>query len=176
MKAYSQHLLVRVFFVLSGLLCVLPGLAQAAVLTCEGTGMLTYSPGFTNTPQLITVKGDAIVGPCVGLPAGLAAKWHFEGQGTLGCQLLPNAVAGGYGTVSWNDGTTSMANFVSALTTRTITGDLVTVSTLKIVSGKFDQQTLNITATLLQTDALACFTPQGVTSVTGPFELSVLPL
>ncbi|NOK19981.1 hypothetical protein [Corallococcus carmarthensis] len=147
--------------------------AESTLITCPlGTEATHYSPGITNTPQQVTVTADAVLGPCVSLTPGIvSAKVHTTVKAPLSCSLnlgVPSQL-----DITWSDGTKSVASGQTLVNVKA-TGQLVLVLTGNITGGRFKGAAIERTLTLLQTDLLACSTPQGVTDVAGEAMLTVV--
>jgi hypothetical protein len=148
------------------------GPAHAGVLdaTCTGTNTTNYSPGLANTPRTVTVQGT-ITMTClrvVGLP--LHGTITGGGTGTLNCALLQTPSSGS-STIAW-----TMLGAPHATSTYTYTstvspgasGTTVLILTGTITSGLFQGDTLVMTTVYANLDLLACSTPSGLTSRSGP--------
>ncbi|WP_035059175.1 hypothetical protein [Andreprevotia chitinilytica] len=177
MKGIGRRILFQWLGVMmAGLLCAAPGFAQTTLVTCPGTATNHYTPGLTDSPQLIAVNANATLGPCVGDATVVSATYHFGGQGTLSCALTLNSVSGGTTTVTWQDGQQSTATFVRAVTERLPIGDVVTTNELLVTAGRYAGANMTFVATLVQPNLLACMTPPGVTDAAGPAVMTITSL
>ncbi len=157
---------------------VAPASAELVQLVCPGTQASHFEPGLTNTPRATTSTVVGVVGPCVGLPTGIVwATFSSGSEGTRSCDLASVTPSSSpvLLTLHWNDGTESVAQQTSVVISRPV-GQVVIVSTNTIVSGRFVNATLVRTQTLLQTQLLACGTPQGVRDVAGPTTITIIGL
>ncbi|MBN9681844.1 MULTISPECIES: hypothetical protein [unclassified Corallococcus] len=148
--------------------------AESTLITCPlGTEATHYQPGITNVPQQVNVTADAVLGPCVSLTPGIvSAKVHTTAKANLSCSLNLGSTPSQL-DITWNDGTKSVASGQTLVNVKA-TGQLVLVLTGKITGGRFKNATIERTLTLLQTDLLGCFTPEGVTDVSGAAMLTVV--
>lgn len=151
-----------------------PASAELVQLVCPGTQASHFDPGLTNMPQPTASTVVGVVGPCIGLPVGIVwATFESGSQGLRSCEfasVTPTAAV--FLTLNWNDGTQSVAEQTSVVISRPV-GQIVIVSTNRVTSGRFLNATVVRTQTLLQTNLLGCFTPQGVTDVAGPTTVTV---
>ncbi|WP_344665720.1 hypothetical protein [Catenulispora yoronensis] len=87
-----------------------PASAQT-VITCNGTGTVTWSPDLTSTVRSIDWSGQITYTGCHGI--GLDGDHTYpvsmtsSGTETLSCNDLDGTGFSGSGTVTWSDGTTS---------------------------------------------------------------------
>ncbi|SEU41649.1 hypothetical protein SAMN05443572_11741 [Myxococcus fulvus] len=158
---------------LSAVLLSTSARAQLVQLTCPGTEATHYEPGVTQTPRTVAFTGQSTLGPCVGLPLGvISASIQVVGSGTLSCSLGSSTFSM---RIDWNDGTWSRVEGTSVINARPA-GETVIVLTGQVTQGRFLHATVVRTLTLLQTDLLACWTPEGVTDVAGVATLTVTNL
>lgn len=156
---------------------VIPGLAAAETVTleCLGTHTAHYEPGITETPKPTLVNASAVYGPCVGLPLTIVSGTATSvTQGEFSCLFNPDP-ARTFLTVNWNDGTTSRVEHTSVVATRPL-GKTVIVFEGSVVGGRFLGARVVRTVTLLNTDLLGCFTPEGVSDVAGPVTITITSL
>ncbi|MBZ4398679.1 hypothetical protein OWM54_33795 [Myxococcus sp. MISCRS1] len=173
MMNHALHAVLSTLF-MATLLLAPASRAQPVALTCPGTLRVNYAPGLSNTPRLITVDSKALYGPCTGLPLGLvSASLDTFAQTPLSCGLLENGNLSL--TLKWNDGTYSTGQGRALLRAAPL-GEVVIATESTVTEGRFVGATVVVTSTLLQTDFLACSTPQGVTSVAGPSVLVITRL
>lgn len=149
--------------------------AALAFLTCPGTQTIHYEPGLTNTPQVVSFTINGLAGPCAGLPLSIvSAQFSGSGQGTRSCNVVPSTITAGVASVvTWSDGTQSTVEERSVIVERPLGQTVVTVR-YEIVAGRFAGGTMIKTLTLLNTDLLACNTPEGVTDVAGPITMTII--
>lgn len=152
--------------------------AQASVnlVTCPlGSQTTTYAPGLklASPAPNVSLKSAGNLGPCVALDLQhTSASYTFNGTGQLNC-LGGNSA--GIGKIDWTDpGTTpSTYSYTAGISLRP-DGVTVLVFTGTITSGDYTGQSLLSTVVLASTDLTACLSPSGLTSVSGPFTLSIL--
>lgn len=144
---------------------------SATLVACAGTVAATYSPGLTYAPKPTAVRSQAVVGCPVSADSTLtSATFGGNSTGTLSCLLGP---AKGTLTIHWNNGTSSTASITSLAAVRP-NGNMVTISTGSITSGKFTGATVVTEVTLLASKATACLTPQGLTAASGPTTVTIV--
>lgn len=147
------------------------------LVTCPvGTSQAFYSPGLKNTPQDVTVSGQATLSNCVtvlGDPvtSGTNSLTSSVVRGfSCGDLLLPRAVTQ---TVTWNTGETSTMVFTQLRVG--VQGTLsVFVLTGTVRSGKFVDATAVRTISYVTVDLEdGCASPEGLTSLSGLTTLSL---
>ncbi|AKF84548.1 hypothetical protein MFUL124B02_00695 [Myxococcus fulvus 124B02] len=147
--------------------------AETVTLTCPGTEAVHYEPGITQTPRPVAFNSTSTLGPCAGLPLGvISGSAEVSGSGALACLLGSSTFSF---LVHWNDGTWSRAVGNSVVNARP-TGQMVVVLEGSVVEGRFLGARVVRTLTLLQTDLLGCWTPEGVSDVAGVVTLTVTSL
>lgn len=148
--------------------------AQQAVFSCTGTKAVHYSPGLTFTPQLVTFSTSTLAAPCVGTPSVGSLTVSSSGTDIRSCSVLPDLGVEPVSTIfHWGDGTQSVVEERGSLVERLL-GTSVFVMEMEVVSGRFTGGTVLQEFTLLNTDLLACLTPQGVTDIAGPVLIEVI--
>ncbi|NTX55350.1 hypothetical protein [Myxococcus sp. CA039A] len=157
-------------FVATLALFAAPASAEPVLLTCPGIVQAQYSPGMTNAPRVITATGDGTFGPCVGVPLSLlSASFVAEGTGTLSCVSGTNRLDS---QLNWSDGSVSHLDTSVLITVRPL-GEVVATYSGTVVGGRFQGASVLITFVLAQTQALGCFTEEGVTATVGPTVLTI---
>lgn len=147
--------------------------SQATLLTCTGTGEVTYSPGLTFTPTFNTYKVNATLAPCLGTVANVAtARFSTSGAATLSCEVLTDTVTKPSYAFIWGDRTQSQTQTDTVVVQRPL-GEIVRVETGHVVSGRFAGDTVVSTYTFLDSNLTACLAG-GVTSTGGPVVVAVL--
>ncbi|NTX02683.1 MULTISPECIES: hypothetical protein [Myxococcus] len=150
------------------------------LVTCPvGTSQASYSPGLKNTPQNVTVSGQATFSNCVtvlGDPvtSGTSSLTSGVVQGfSCGDLLLPRTVTQ---TVTWNTGESSTMVFTQL---RVGVQDTLSVFTLTgtVLSGKFVDSIAVRTITYVTLDLEdGCASPEGLTSLSGLTTLTLTKL
>ena len=149
--------------------------AQTTLLTCTGTGRVTYSPGLTPKPTFNTFAVNATLAPCAGsLPAVSTAQFSTGGSAVLSCEVLTDTVTKPSYVFAWGDGTQSTTQTDNVVVQRPL-GEIVRIETGHVVAGRFVGATLISTYTFLDSDLRACPTT-GVTSTGGPVVVQVIGL
>ncbi|MEU6117219.1 hypothetical protein ABZ840_22100 [Streptomyces sp. NPDC047117] len=150
-----------------------PASAAAPVdISCPvGSQVGTYSPGLEYQPQNVAFRTSGNVSGCVDLSgSGISgASFSTFGQGTASC--LAGSVSNTT-TYRWSNGQTSTVRGTGAVNAKP-NGVTVLVLTGTVESGLFTGATVVQTKVLLNSDLLACATPEGLTSVGGPTNLTV---
>lgn len=144
--------------------------AQAGLidLSCLGTNDASFSPGLTFTTRTVDIEAEGEYTDCVSSdPAVTSGTYTASGEGTMSC--LAGGHAGKF-TITWNTGEESTIEFTNTVAARP-GGEMVVVATGTVVGGKFVGDRYDGTFTLFQLDPIACLSPQGVRSATGPTTL-----
>ncbi|MFD1831300.1 hypothetical protein ACFSJS_16765 [Streptomyces desertarenae] len=142
-----------------------------ALLQCQGTESVTYSPGITFQPRDVDVTTDGRLGSCVD-GTGEVASGAYGERFTLhaGCNDLLDGFRGPR-TFTWNTGDTSVVEAEGSSTA--VAGQVVTTLTGTVVQGRFVGRTATQVITLPQPALLLCLTT-GVTGATGVTTLTVV--
>lgn len=147
--------------------------AEPVDLTCLGTNDARFSPGLTLATQTVNIEAEGEYTSCASSdPAVTSGTYTASGQGTMSC--LAGGHAGEF-TITWNTGEHSTIEFTNAVALRP-GGEVVVVATGTVIDGKFFGDRFDGTFTLFQLDPLACLSPQGVRSATGPTTLLLTSL
>lgn len=176
--ARALHLLAAVLLpALLGLgILAAPVPAQALgvnLAQCTGTHNAQWSPGATNTPQLITVSTQS-QWTCVQLQLPLLINASSNNQFTaqFSCESLLAPVPATW-TITWGDGATSTFAFNS--TVEAVDGNLVITAPGTITAGRYAGSTAVATFILENLGATLenlCATT-GVTTATGASTLTI---
>jgi hypothetical protein len=141
---------------------------SSATVLCHGQENITYNPGLTYTPATVQYSGTDTFTSCTSTPpTGItSASITFGGTATLSCTaFVPSDTV--TEIVNWSNGQTSTWTF----TTQVITspdGELIIVASGPIVAGEFEGAQARQTISDLTPNPIACATPGGVTSESGP--------
>ncbi|KPZ11826.1 hypothetical protein RYA99_17625 [Pseudomonas syringae pv. actinidifoliorum] len=147
--------------------------AQVANLaTClTGTHTANWSPGLTNTDQLVNVSTTSNWGPCVSpsFPLAVSASSSQNFQANFSCQSLLLQTPTITWVINWSDGATSTYEFSATLNN---IGNLNTtiVGVGKIVDGRYKNAKAMSTFVLGDIESTLsndCAKTTGVTSVSG---------
>jgi len=176
--ARPLHLLAAVLLpALLGLgMLATPDRAQALgidLAQCTGTHNAQWSPGVTNTPQLITVSTQS-QWTCVQLQLPLLINASSTNQFTaqFACESLL-APAPATWTITWGDGATSTFAFTASV--NAVNGNLVITAPGKITAGRYANASATATFILQDlADTLSnlCNTT-GVTNASGASTLTI---
>nr|BDT37387.1 hypothetical protein MFMH1_70560 [Myxococcus sp. MH1] len=144
------------------------------LVTCVGSVSSNYSPPLTNTPQDVNVVGSAVYSNCLGggvLTASSPTGGSFPDYSCQGLLQMGSSPA----VLTWNTGETS-----TLVQTRVVVqgaGTSVTVLLLgSVTSGKFAGATSVRAFEFLNTDLDACYTPEGLSRLSGPSTLTLTGL
>jgi hypothetical protein len=152
-----------------------PASQTQPLLECTGYETSQYQPGITVVPRQVEISVSGALGPCVGLPLDhTTGTYSFTGNGRLSC--IYEEVQGG-GRIDWTNPQNSFSTFVVTGAISLRPGGLaVIILTGEIVTGDFQGSTLISEFILAPGPAqtLECLSPQGVTTVSGPFSIQIL--
>lgn len=140
--------------------------APPVLVTCTGTNTVAFSPGLTNTPRSVSVRGQDTASHCASVtnPELTSFVGPFSGTTTQSCTSL---FAGGSGreTLKWNDGTSSSWSYTNSFSN--VNGTKVGTSTGPITSGTLAGTTVTQTLTFPNLDLTGCTTPEGLPGLNG---------
>lgn len=159
----------------SAAVAALPAVAQPGPvdLTCLGTNHARLSPGLTLATRTVDIEAEGAYTSCASSdPAVTSGTYTASGQGTMSC--LAGGHAGEF-TITWNTGEDSTIEFINSVALRP-GGEVVVVATGTVIDGKFVGDRFDGTFTLFQLEPIACLSPQGVRSATGPTTLLLTSL
>lgn len=152
---------------------------QALVqVTCTGQEDVTYSPGITNTPALVTITTSAQYAPCLhinGLQVTtMSGEASAQSETMAACTEveLPDGEST-TSVIEWSNGQLSTWEYTT--TTQNVAGNYVTVGVGQIIDGLYEgaiaQRELVLPGLV---EALqACATPEGMTGVSGAFTFTI---
>ncbi|TKC86767.1 hypothetical protein FAZ69_19125 [Trinickia terrae] len=151
--------------------------ASAQAVVCSGTETGTFNPPLTNTQQNLQITVSASYSPCLvtGVSGITSASVNNQFVRDYACQTL---LGGGPGTrvFIWSNGQSSTFSYTA--TTNSVGGNVVSTLTGNISAGLFQGQSAVVVVTLTsisQADFLTACAGSGITSVSGPTELTILP-
>ncbi|MFJ4144929.1 hypothetical protein [Pseudomonas sp. NPDC089734] len=181
-NALFRLTLLLMLIIGAGLL-VTPDRAQAQVAnlaTClTGTHTATWSPGLTNTDQLINVSTTSNWAPCVSpsAPLAVSASSSQSFQATFSCQSLLLQTSPITWVINWSDGATSTYEFTATVNN---IGNLNTtiVGVGKILDGRYKNAKAMTTFVLGDIESILnndCAQASGVTQVKGASSLVIAP-
>lgn len=157
-------------FVVALSLIAAPASAEPVLLTCPGIVQAQYSPGMTNTPQVVATTVSGTFGPCAGVPLSLlSASFGGGGTGTLSCLAGSTQSSS---QLQWSDGSVSHLSLRILVTARPL-GEVVVTYSGTVASGRFQGADVLMTLVLAQTQVTGCFTAEGVTATVGPVVLTI---
>ncbi|MEU3354625.1 hypothetical protein [Streptomyces sp. NPDC037389] len=143
---------------------------RSALLQCQGTESVSYSPGVTFQQRHLEVATDGRFMSCVDV-GGKVKSGSYQEKFPLfaGCDdLLEGFTA--RRTFRWSTGDTSVAEISGSSTA--VAGQVVTTITGEVVKGRFKGRTAVEVITLPQPGALQCLTT-GFTGATGVTTLTI---
>lgn len=148
--------------------------ASDGSITCKGTEVLTYSPGVTLFPRMVTLTATANFGPCVSTNPAIASGSAGTPPGgvpaTLSCLNLLDS-SSGQATIRWNNGTTSRYAFNRS--SQTVGGQLIATATGAVTAGEFLGRSVLIVSVSPAPNFLDCLSPGGMTQRTGVVTLTI---
>ena len=139
--------------------------SPTAVLLCQGTETVSYSPALTYTSKLTDVSGTEDLDDCPigGVTAGFASGGY---QGTLSCTSL-RLLTVSSSTYTWNSGQKSVVTYTTTAIERLLDGSVLVTEQGTVTSG-FDQGRAAAYQIILpQLDPTACL-GSGVGQLAGP--------
>ncbi|GAA2569814.1 MULTISPECIES: hypothetical protein [Streptomyces] len=170
--ARSAVLTTAAAVLLTGALAAGPAHAEPlALLQCQGTESVAYSPGITFQPQDVDVTTDGRLGSCVD-GAGEVTSGAYGERFTLhaGCNDLLGGFQGPR-TFTWSTGDTSVIEAEGSSTA--VAGQVVTTLTGTVVQGRFHGRSV-IQVIVLPQPALPLCLTTGVTGTTGATTLTIV--
>jgi hypothetical protein len=139
--------------------------SPTAVLLCQGTETVSYSPPLTYTSKPTDVSGTEDLGYC---PIGGVTKGSASGgfNGMLSCTSL-RLLTVSSSTYSWNSGQTSVVTYTTTAIERLLDGSVLVTEQGTVTSG-FDQGRVAAYQIILpQLNVAACL-GAGVGQLVGP--------
>ncbi|GHF53023.1 hypothetical protein GCM10010218_38100 [Streptomyces mashuensis] len=141
-----------------------------ALLQCQGTESVAYSPGFTFQPRPFQVTTEGRFVSCVDAGGKVKSGTYGESFSLFaGCDDLLDGFTGRR-TFRWSTGDASVAEIGGDSTA--VAGQVVTTITGKVVEGRFEGRTVVEIIALPQPNALQCLTT-GFTGATGVTTLTI---
>ncbi|MFI2380142.1 hypothetical protein ACH5AO_34600 [Streptomyces sp. NPDC018964] len=171
-RTRSAVLATVVTVVCTGALAAGPARAEPlALLQCQGTESVAYSPGITFQPRDVDVTTDGRLGSCVDGEVKVASGAYGE-QFTLhaGCNDLLGGFQGPR-TFTWSTGDSSVIEAEGSSTA--VAGQVVTTLTGTVVQGRFQGRSATQVIVLPQPGLLQCLST-GVTGATGTTTLTIV--
>ncbi|MFF4160937.1 hypothetical protein [Streptomyces sp. NPDC001678] len=143
---------------------------RSALLQCQGTESVSYSPGVTLQPRHFDVTTQGRFVSCVDVGGKVSSgSYHETFSLFAGCNdLLEGFTA--QRTFRWSTGDTSVADISGSSTEAA--GQVVTTITGKVVKGRFKGRTAVEVIVLPQPGVLQCLTT-GFTGATGVTTLTI---
>lgn len=147
-----------------------------ALITCLGTVTVDYTPGLTTTLQPVHADAAGTLGPCVTVLGSDFSNGTitYDGGGELSCLSGGGGQSSGVGTIEWAGGQESDFTYTAGVALRP-GGITALVVTGTVSSGTFVGATVTQTVVFASLDLLSCFTPQGITTTSGPVTVTVTP-
>jgi hypothetical protein len=152
--------------------------SAASLVTCTGTEQITFTPGLKNTKGTVSNQiedrfGSSLV-PCVSSDPSLhrgTSSFTFLGEGSC---LEPAFVADVSQDILWDNGQTSTFAFTTRNTI--VNGITASLNTGTITAGEFAgaSATLIIAETPTLAELLACASPAGLSSFSGPLTFAIV--
>jgi hypothetical protein len=145
-------------------------------IDCIGPQQVDFSPGITNTPQIVSIAIARRLGFCLSLTHPSITSGEIA-PATLAdversCTDLSRPAPGQTLTINWNDGSTSTIAYDA--TSTYVNGELAATQTGVVTSGTFAGYHTIALVTLFG-DPLGCERPGGLTTLRGALLLAVKP-
>jgi hypothetical protein len=147
--------------------------AHAAVpetATCAGSQTVTYSPGLTARSRHVTINGTTTLSRCASPadPTITGGTSTFTADGIFSCT---SGTYSGVRKIAWNNGRTSTLSFTSLVSVRGPESVVAIRGT--VTGGEFSGQKWSGAFTMFTAKPLACGTPAGLPTASGPLLLSI---
>lgn len=141
-------------------------------VTCQGTSTVTYSPGLTNTPRLITITSNNTFPACTSSDDSITSAYLDTSvhTGVLSCTSLLNSGSGPL-TIRYNNG--QFSTYTSYFSATYIAGQLTVTDSGPVTSGEFTGGAAAGQA-VYPADFSQCGTVEGITTLTGPYSISIV--
>jgi hypothetical protein len=140
--------------------------AAAGTATCEGTSIITYTPGLTEVPRPIHYDETDLFSVCVSTGATLTNGVALASADVIGtCTGLPIVLRDPAYTIAWNNGQSSTIDLI--FTDAIVGGTEQVTGTGTVTAGEFQAGNATIVWHYPVLTPGQCFTAQGVTSQTG---------
>jgi hypothetical protein len=154
---------------LSGALAVgpaIPAARAAATTTCQGTSVITYEPGLTETPRAVHYQESDLFSVCASSDPTLRYGIATATADVIGtCTGLPIVLRDPGYTIAWNNGASSVVDLI--FTDAIVAGTEQVTGTGTVTSGEFAGGNATLVWIYPVLNPVACLTPTGVTSQTG---------
>jgi hypothetical protein len=140
--------------------------AAAGAATCEGTSIITYTPGLTEVPRPIHYDETDLFSACESTDASLTNGVALASADVIGtCTGLPIVLRDPGYTITWNNGLSSTIDLI--FTDAIVDGTEQVTGTGTVTAGEFQNGNATIVWDYPVLTPAQCFTAQGVTSQTG---------
>jgi hypothetical protein len=145
---------------------------DAAGITCVGDQTATYAPGLTLEVRPTDFKVTGTLRNCVSLahPEIVSGTFSGEGKGSFSC-LAANAML--RTVITWNTGQSTTVD-VGLTVNAKPAGSTVLVSAGEVRDGLFRGGVYVAPKVLPNPDPLACTTPAGMSSASGPIGVTIV--
>ncbi|WP_157619902.1 hypothetical protein [Saccharothrix sp. NRRL B-16348] len=160
--------------VAAGLVATAPAAQAAELLSCVGSGANTYQPGVTAQIRPVTITSRADYGPCLstGTPAITSGGYRIVVTGLISCLAGSVSIMV---TITWNTGETTTVAAAGVVVLRPA-NETVVVYQGRVTAGRFEGAAVVMNAVVLNTTPQQCLTPEGVTSSSGPADITITQL
>ncbi|MGW6413417.1 hypothetical protein ACWF95_41255 [Streptomyces vinaceus] len=160
---------------LSAAAFVFPQSSSAAPgdLTClGGTSEITFSPGLTNTPQMVTINSVNKFPHCSSSDPSITSAEIPASERTVlrSCTDLLNSGTGDL-SLAYNTGETT--TYSSTFSSNYLLGTLTVLDSGPVTAGKFSGGNAVGAAEYLHVNLLQCGTAQGITKLTGTYTVLI---
>lgn len=139
-----------------------------------GAAESTYSPPLSTTPQTVMNTGTSTLTNCYSLFGGVTSGSSVinNSRPDYSCNELLNIGSSG-SVITWNTGETSTLT-QTRIGSRVEGLAVIFTHIGSVVSGKFEGATTVRTTTYLNTDIAACFSPEGLSHLSGTTTLTLV--
>ncbi|QUJ66314.1 hypothetical protein KDD30_08950 [Photobacterium sp. GJ3] len=169
----------KFIFALAGMLLFFTAWPSAASnepdasFTCSGTGTQTYDPGLLLLARPTVINNTATFNQCIGSPVK-SGQFSFGPFQTIADCLLSSPSGNDEIDYVWDDGSTS--HFSGTFVVTRPLGQLIVSSAGTFTSGRFEGHAVQSVITYVAPNPLACLADPGVTALSGPITVTVLPI
>ncbi|MDR3444630.1 MULTISPECIES: hypothetical protein [Dyella] len=186
-RGFFRSMIVGAVSLVVGLLAMgFAPVANAAVLEvlCTGSTAYTFTPGIIDTERTVQFAATQNLTGCpvkIGVPSNLnggtsTVQGNFLVDCDIAATLQPTNTTETY---YWSNGSQSVVNYTEVVDAIAVDGTLTATFTGTVMSGVGGGSTATLVVVLPDFQDIvdgACFTPQGVTSLSGTVTLNILSL
>lgn len=186
-RGFFRSMIVGAISLVVGLLAMgVSPVANAAALEvlCTGSTAYTFNPGIIDTERTVHFAATQNLTSCpvkIGVPSNLnGGTSSVQGNFLVDCDIAATLQpANTTETYSWTNGTQSVVNYTEIVDAVAVDGTLTATFTGTVTSGVGAGSTATLVVVMPNFQGTldgACFTQQGVTSLSGTVTLNLLSL